>query len=338
MSKKVSASKPEETVISYKGFDKHWKCRDFQYAVGETYTHDGDVDACKSGFHACEYPLDIFNYYPPAGSNFAAVEQSGQLSRHGEDTNVASQTLTVSAEINFAGLVKAAIAYTISRCGPVDPESPASNTGDYSAASNTGYRSAASNTGYQSAASNTGDYSAASNTGYRSAASNTGDYSAASNTGYRSAASNTGYQSAASNTGDYSAASNTGYRSAASNTGDRSAASNTGYQSAASNTGYHSAASNTGDQSAASNTGDYSAASNTGDRSAASNTGRDSVAMASGYMGRAMAGESGAIILVYRNDNYELIHIRASKVGDNGIKAGAWYMLDAAGEFVESNN
>ena len=48
-----------------------------------------------------------------------------------------------------------------------------------------------------------------------------------------------------------------------------------------------------------------------------------------------MAGESGAIVLVHRNDDGEITHIRASKVGDNGIKAGAWYSLNENGEFVE---
>ncbi|MGF2653775.1 DUF7666 domain-containing protein [Serratia marcescens] len=164
---------------------------------------------------------------------------------------------------------------------------------------------------------------------------NTGDYSAASNTGYRSAASNTGDYSAASNTGDYSAASNTGDYSAASNTGDYSAASNTGYQSAASNTGYQSAASNTGNRSAASNTGNRSAASNTGDYSAAEVSGSHSVAAAFGIEGKARASENSALVLCYRNDEGELIHIRASKVGENGIKPNTWYTLNENGQFEE---
>ena len=54
-----------DAIKVYKGFNADWTCNpegvSYQYKVGETYTHDGDVKLCNSGFHACEYPLDIFN-------------------------------------------------------------------------------------------------------------------------------------------------------------------------------------------------------------------------------------------------------------------------------------
>jgi hypothetical protein len=140
-------------VSNFKGFDANMKCRDFQFAVGEEYTHDGDVKACETGFHACEYPLDVFNYYPPAGSVFAEVEQSGTLSKNSEDSKVASSVLKVKASISIAGLVKAAIDYTLSRAKPEGK----SATGNQGAASATGDRGAASATGYQGAASATGN-------------------------------------------------------------------------------------------------------------------------------------------------------------------------------------
>ena len=156
----------DEKIISYKGFDKDFKCRGHQYAVGETYTHNGNVAACESGFHACEYPLDVFSYYQPAGSQFAITEQSGVLHRNGDDSKVASSIIKVSAEIGLPGLIKAAIKYTTSRCKPVDPKSPAFNSGARGAASNSGDYGAASNSGARGAASNSGAQGAAMSVGY----------------------------------------------------------------------------------------------------------------------------------------------------------------------------
>jgi hypothetical protein len=38
----------------------------------------------------------------------------------------------------------------------------------------------------------------------------------------------------------------------------------------------------------------------------------------------------------YRDEDGELIHIRASKVGENGIKPDTWYQLSEDGELVEA--
>ena len=213
-----------EKITSYKGFNSALQCRDFQFEVGKTYEHEGEVEACRSGFHACQYPLDVFSYYPPAGSRFAVVEQCGDLSKDGEDSKTASRSIKLNFEIGIPGLVKAAIEYTFSRALPINPDSAASATGDQGAASATGTRGAASATGDQGAASATGYQGAASATGYRGAASATGDQGAASATGYQGAASATGYQGAASATGDQGAASATGYQGAASATGTRGVA------------------------------------------------------------------------------------------------------------------
>ncbi|EDK6141827.1 hypothetical protein CJX61_22260 [Salmonella enterica subsp. enterica serovar Newport] len=303
-------------IVTFKGFNKDLTCRDFQFAIGETFHHDGKVEACGSGFHACECPFDVFSYYPPAESRYAETISFGVIDREEEgDTKIASASITIKSELTLPQFIQRGIEWIWSKIDKSLEQQIM--TGDWSAATNTG------------------DWSAATNTGNRSAATNTGDWSAATNTGNRSAATNTGYQSAATNTGNQSAATNTGNQSAATNTGNRSAATNTGYQSAATNTGNQSAATNTGNRSAATNTGDWSAATNTGDWSAAEVSGSQSVAASLGIEGKARASEGGAIVLCYRDEDGELIHIRASKVGENGIMPDIWYQLNEDGEFVE---
>ncbi|EJY8113823.1 hypothetical protein OHI66_003070 [Salmonella enterica subsp. enterica serovar Kentucky] len=312
-------------IVTFKGFNKDLTCRDFQFAIGETFHHDGKVEACGSGFHACECPFDVFSYYPPAESRYAETISFGVIDREEEgDTKIASASITIKSELTLPQFIQRGIEWIWSKIDKSLEQQIM--TGNRSAATNTGNRSAATNTGNRSAATNTGDWSAATNTGYQSAATNTGN---------RSAATNTGYRSAATNTGDWSAATNTGYQSAATNTGNRSAATNTGYQSAATNTGNRSAATNTGYRSAATNTGYQSAATNTGDLSAAEVSGSQSVAASLGIEGKARASEGGAIVLCYRDEDGELIHIRASKVGENGIMPDIWYQLNEDGEFVE---
>ena len=248
-------SEENKEIIAYKGFKQDWTCRGYQYEVGKTYEHKGDVKACESGFHSCEYPLDVFSYYAPCESKFAVVKAIGKISKDVDDSKIASAKITVEAEINIPEMVKKAVDWIKDKI-------------DWDNAKET----------------------------------NAGDWSAATNTG------------------DWSAATNTGNRSAATNTGNRSAATNTG------------------NRSAATNTGDWSAATNTGDWSAAKVSGKHSVAAALGENSKAKAGAGGAIVCVYRNDDGDLIHIKASKVGENNIKADTWYTLDSDGEFVEVDN
>ena len=144
---------------TYKGFDKDLKCRGFQYEIGNEY-EEKEAEACEKGFHACENPFDIFAYYPPCdGNRYCEVEQSGELSRHDDDSKVASTKIKIGVELGLKGLIQAGVSFILDKVNWKDDA--ATNTGDYSAATNTGYQSAATNTGDRSAATNTGDYSAA---------------------------------------------------------------------------------------------------------------------------------------------------------------------------------
>ncbi|EBS3806593.1 hypothetical protein DPK27_12950 [Salmonella enterica subsp. enterica serovar Corvallis] len=212
-------------IVTFKGFNKDLKCRDFQFEIGKTFHHDGKVEACVSGFHACECPFDVFSYYSPADSRFAETISFGITNREEDgDTKIASASITIKAELTLPQFIQRGIEWIWSKIDKSLEQQIM--CGDCSAATNTGNRSAATNTGNRSAATNTGDWSAA------------------------------------------------------------------------------------------------------------EVSGSQSVAASLGIEGKARASEGGAIVLCYRDEDGELIHIRASKVGENGIMPNTWYQLNEDGEFV----
>ena len=136
----------EQKIKAYKAFDKDLSCRVFKYEVGKEYEETGDIKACKKGFHACPYPLDVFGYYAPARSRFCEVEQSGQID-DSESDKVCSSKIRIGAELDIRGLVKAAVSFVKERCTNecnAEPGKPAT-AGDCGAATARGKASTGSN-------------------------------------------------------------------------------------------------------------------------------------------------------------------------------------------------
>ena len=95
----------KKVIKSYKAFDKNMQCRGFQYEVGKEYEMEGHIECCKSGFHACEYPWDVFDYYDMLESRFAEVEQSGTIDREEDTTKVCSSRIKIKAELKLADII-----------------------------------------------------------------------------------------------------------------------------------------------------------------------------------------------------------------------------------------
>ena len=185
-----------EVITAFKGFDKNLQCRGYQFYIGKTHTHEGEVEACSSGFHSCENPLDVLNYYPLISDDgslnrFASVKASGTISRHDEDSKIASASLLVEVELKLPEFISAAVNWIKAAC--TTEETAASGRSSQLAASGNSSKLAASGRSSQLAASGRSSQLAAS-----------GDYSklAASGRSSQLAASGNSSQLAAS--GDYS--------------------------------------------------------------------------------------------------------------------------------------
>jgi hypothetical protein len=166
----------DKTIVAYKGFDANWKCRYFQFEVGKTYKHDGDVKLCSSGFHACEFPMDVWNYYPPVdGNNIALVELGGVTEEKENDSKRVGNSIRIKASLSIAYIVSASVEWISKSAEKYGKKS----SGDYSKAASSGNYSKAASSGYSSKAASSGYSSTAASSGNYSKAASSGDYSKA---------------------------------------------------------------------------------------------------------------------------------------------------------------
>ena len=310
----TTESQKNETITTYKGFDKNLACTGgstpFQYEIGKTYEHDGEVAACSSGFHACENPLDVFTYYRVAASRFALVEQTGDLARHSGDSKLASRKITIKAELNLAGIIKAGIKYTQDLI-----KKPTS--GDYAHAATSGKYAHAATSGYCAHAATSGD---------SAHAATSGDYANAATSGNCAHAATSGDSAHAATSGKYAHAATSGKYANAATSGDYAHAATSGNCAHAATSGDYAHAATSGDYAHAATSGDYANAATSGYSANVQTKAKNAVAANAGN-GKARAGAGGAIFIVERDDELNILAVFASKVGENGIEPDCWYLL-----------
>ena len=146
----------------YKVFNEDWTCNKYQYEVGKTYEHEGEIILCSSGFHFCKKAEDCFNYYEFNSKNkVAEVYAHGQIIE-GPD-KCATDKIEIVRELPWAEVLE------IVNVGEGNTgirnsghnNSGNSNSGDYNGGSyNSGDRNSGNfNSGHSNSGnSNSGDY------------------------------------------------------------------------------------------------------------------------------------------------------------------------------------
>lgn len=307
-------------MIGYKGFDKNLRCGGFQYEIGGEYQHDGEVVVCEQGFHFCEKPLDVLNYYAPGTSRFAKVEGSGDTDRMPyEDSKVACSHLKVVAELTLRDLIQADVEFVAAK----------------GAATTTDYGAHAVTADPRTHVATTGTCARAVTTGFCAHAATMGDEAHAVTAGLGAHAATTG--------GDAHAAT-TGYRAHAATTGGGSHAVTTGPFAHAVTAGFGAHAATTGSYAHAVTMGTCAHAVTAGSNAHAAATGRESIAAGLGVASRAKGALGCWLVLAeYKwtkdewteGDRYQIAAVKAARVDGEQIKPDTWYMLKD-GEFIEA--
>ena len=174
---------------AYKGFNKDLQCtpggKVFQYAIGETYEKPV-AKLCEHGFHACEAPLNVWDYYPPVdGNRFCEVELDGVSDERSNDTKVTAKKITVGAELGIPGLVKAHVEWVKEQVKTGD-DTAESASGDGAQIGSSGYGAQIGSSGYGAKIGSSGDWAKIGSSGDGAQIGSSGDGAKIGSSGYNS--------------------------------------------------------------------------------------------------------------------------------------------------------
>ena len=216
----------ESKIIAYKGFDKDFKCRGFQYEVGKIYEMDGDVKCCSRGFHACESPMEVFDHYDMLSSRFAEVEQSGKIDKEDDSTKVCSSRIKIKAELKLADIINLGVEWLKEITAP--SKIKANNNG-----SNNGYSAQIGSSGNYAKIGSSGDYAQIGSSGNYAKIGSSGDSAQIGSSGNYAKIGSSGDYAKIGSSGDYAKIGSSGYSAKIGSSGKDSVIMCAGYNSKA---------------------------------------------------------------------------------------------------------
>jgi len=334
----------------YKAYNKDLICRGFQYKEGETYTHEGDIELCKSGFHFCENPLDVLDYYDLCDSEFTEVEPLGKtITNHNKTV---TDSIKIGIKLDLKGFIDTAFIFLWERCKEKNKASgyysQLAASGDYSQLAASGSYSQLAVSGYYSQLAASGNYSQLAASGNSSKLAASGDYSQLASSGNYSqlAASGdssklaaSGYSSKLASSGYSSKLASSGYSSQLASSGDYSQLAASGNYSQLASSGSYSQLASSGDYSRLAASGDSSQLAVSGYSSKLDIQGADSVGAGIGVSNRIKATLGSWITLAEweyddKKSRYIPICVKSAQIDGEVLKPDTWYELKD-GEFTE---
>ena len=314
----------KKVIKSYKAFDKNMQCRGFQYEVGKEYEMEGHIECCKSGFHACEYPWDVFDYYDMLESRFAEVEQSGTIDREEDTTKVCSSRIKIKAELKLADIINIGVEWL------KDITSPSKVKKDGALNDNGDRKKQIGSSGYYAKIGSSGDYAKIGSSGDSAKIGSSGD------------------SAKIGSSGDYAKIGSSGYYAQIGSSGDSAKIGSSGYYAQIGSSGDYAKIGSSGDYAKIGSSGDYAQIGSSGysaqigssgDSAQIDSTGEDSVIMCAGNNSMAKAKVGSWITLAEwdwsdEKNRHVPVCVKTEYVDGVKIKADTWYKLES-GKFVE---
>ena len=328
----------ENKIIAYKGFDKDFKCRDFQYEVGKTYEMDGNIKCYNRGFHACESPMEVFDCYDMLTSRFAEVEQSGEIDKENNSTKICSSRIKIKAELKLADIINLGVEWLKEITMP--SKIKANNS------SNDGNSAKIGSSGDSAKIGSSGDSAKIGSSGNSAQIGSSGDYAKIGSSGDSAKIGSSGDSAKIGSSGDYAKIGSSGNYAKIGSSGDSAQIGSSGNSAQIGSSGNSAKIGSSGNSAKIGSSGnsaqigssgDYAQIGSSGDYAKIDSSGRNSVVMCAGFDSKAKAAIGSWITLAEWKrigDVWKPICVKTEQVDGSRIKADTYYKL-INGKFEE---
>ena len=180
-----------KTIKGYKAYEKGLVCKGFQYEVGKTYEQKESPKICDRGFHFCENPLDVLNYYNLCECEFTEVEAEGKVDKEDDkDTKIATNKIKIGAKLDLPMFIKASIDFVSESCKK-----------DKKTKDDSGYSAQLASSGYSAQLASSGNSAKLASSGNYAQLASSGDYAQLASSGYSAKLELNGLKSVGANIG-----------------------------------------------------------------------------------------------------------------------------------------
>ena len=318
----------QEKIIAYKGLDENFKCRGFQYEVGKEYEEEV-VKCCDKGFHACENPMDVLNYYDISDSRFAIVEQSGKIDKQGNKT--CSSRIKIKAELKFADFIKLCVDAVIDKC-KFKPNS--NNDGDYAKIGSSGNDAQIGSSGDYAQIGSSGNDAQIGSSGDYAQIGSSGDYAKIGSSGNSARIGSSGNDAQIGSSGNYARIGSSGNDAQIGSSGDYAQIGSSGNSARIGSSGDYAKIGSSGNDAKIGSSGNDAQIGSSGNYARIESEGQNAVIMCAGSQCMARAKKGSWITLAEYDSDNKPICVKTELVDGERIKEDTLYRL-IDGEFKE---
>ena len=292
---------------------------------------DGNIACCNRGFHACESPMEVFDYYDMLTSRFAEVEQSGKMDKEADSTKTCSSRIKIKAELKLADIINLGVEWLKEITMPSKIETNNSCNKDYSAKiGSSGDSAKIGSSGDSAKIGSSGDYAKIGSSGSYAKIGSSGDYAQIGSSGNYAKIGSSGYYAKIGSSGDYAKIGSSGFSAQIGSSGSYAKIGSSGNYAQIGSSGF---------SAQIGSSGNYAKIGSSGYSAQIGSSGKDSVIMCAGYNSKAKAAIGSWITLAewkMIEDVWKPICVKTEQVDGKRIKADTYYkLIDGKFEEVE---